>query len=124
MCLSDLQYHQFVQKDFTKFKMPGLRILGAQNRNVRWAMVYVIYILVSIGLIVDTAVTLRYGNDFFTNPTGNPQAPPALGGTGANGTQADEKTTQFQIGRRNALITSGVVSSVGIAIVNWSPLDV
>ena len=79
-----------------------------------------LYLFIAIGLIIASAITLQFGDDFFTNGANT--------GTSGSGTtpgtdedNGEEGAIPLDAVRRNALTASKVVSSVGVASVSFYP---
>ena len=110
----------------TSNTMPFKRLIRREYRSraVEWAIIYTLYLFVALGLIVSSSITIKYGNDFFNDPaTNTASATGANGaaGTGAQDGEADPEATaeaqQLAQNRRDALIHSGVMGSIGLASV-------
>jgi hypothetical protein len=119
-------WHGFTDhRSFTiEIIMPFRRVFKKEfrSRAVEWAIIYTLYLFVAIGLIVSSAITMRYGEGFYSDPAANAAA--ASGGAGATApadTEAEGEETSPAITqlnqRRAALIHSGVMASIGLASV-------
>ena len=84
-----------------------------RSQAVSWALAYALYLLMSIGVIVASVITEKYGNRFF----GDINAPLPPGETEA-GESGNLDTPRFQ--RDHALARTGIIGSVSIAAVRLS----
>jgi hypothetical protein len=100
-----------------------------RSRAVEWAIIYTLHLFVAIGLIVASGISMRYGDGFSNSSGANTgtangagAAAPADAGDGEGGeAEAAAATTpeaqQQLLRKQNALIHSGVMSSIGLASV-------
>lgn len=110
--------------------MPFRRIFKRQYRSraVEWAVIYTLYLFVALGLIVASAVTIRNGSKFF--PAVDAAATNGAAGTGTTGNAdaggeaeegADGAPLSAAVRRKDALILSDVMGSIGLASVSEMP---
>lgn len=83
-----------------------------RSSKISWTLIYLLYLLTSIGLIIASEITVKYGSRFFGDP--NAAIPPKAG-EDSTGDPALEQS-QLHAQRDIALARVGVVGSVGIAV--------
>lgn len=90
-------------------------------REVAWILAISLYLLLSIGLIIVSAITLRFGSSFFgaTTPANGAGTGGGTGGSGEESGEAGEapETANTQEHRLLEQARSNVVSSIGVALV-------
>jgi hypothetical protein len=133
--LDRLSVFFFLRELQQRHKMSRELTRKARLKAVSWVLIYALYILMSVGLIIASAITLRFGDAFFGN-TAAATSPSGTGGTTASGAGnggdgGDAEDTDAANGaagaaallnaqRLHAQARSGVVSSVGVALVSLS----
>ncbi|KAH7125558.1 hypothetical protein B0J11DRAFT_580099 [Dendryphion nanum] len=83
-----------------------------RSSDISWTLAYALYLLASIGLIIASEITVKYGGRFFGDP--NAVIPTKHGEEPAADPAAEQTLLRAQ--REVALARNGVVGSVGIAV--------